>query len=365
MTNKTDTPRKPRATRKPRKSRGPRKDWYQVITDNFVQAIEGVLDGSRPCLPWRKPWKGGRSATGVGGFGDFNPVSGTVYKGINILLLAIARAEHDFDSLEWGTFKQWKKAGGFVAKGSKGTQIVFWKPTLVTVKDDDGNVVLDDKGKPKLRKSFFLRVSSVFNRDQVEGLKEEVVVEVVEEEVEEEEELAQHAVAEAVLDGSGASISWDSPGRAFYRPSSDEIHLPPRQDFTSVEGLYGTALHELVHWTGHHSRVAEVHPRHGDDARTKGGFFGSEDYAAEELVAEFGAAFLCAATGVVAATEVRDDHVSYLRSWLKALKDDKRAIFTATSRAQDACTYLLAKAGIEVPGKVEVEETTQDEEQAA
>ena len=241
------------------KKRRPSKDWKQAIADRFAAAITDVIEGRRECLPWRKPWKTS-SAGGCWGLGDHNPTSGTVYTGINIITLCMARADNEWTSLEWGTFRQWTKHGGCVRQGEKSTPVVFWKPTIKQVKDEQGNPVLKKDGTPKTRASFFLKGHAMFNRDQVEGLPARPVVVLTEEE-EEERELLQQASAEAVIEGSGADIHWDTPGRAFYAPKKDEIHMPPRSDFREAQGLYGVAMHELVHWTGHSSRIAEVHPR--------------------------------------------------------------------------------------------------------
>ncbi len=137
----------------------------------------------------------------------------------------------------------------------------------------------------------------------------------------------RHNAADAFIQSSSATIRHGSH-HACYIPSRDEIHLPPEGAFLDAQGYYGVALHELVHWTGHPSRCAR-------DLRNR---FASEAYAAEELIAELGSAFLCAAIGI--STEPRIDHARYIDSWLKVLKSDKRAIFTAAAKANQAVTYL-------------------------
>lgn len=338
------------------KKRRPTKDWLQATADTFCDALEGAITGGTYCPPWRAPWKGRRRMVGGVMVADHNPTSGTVYQGINVCLLLMSRSSQGFGSMEWGTFKQWKKHGGTVSLGSKGTSIVFWKPVIRPLTDEDGNPVLNSKGEPRTRKSFFLKGHTVFNRDQVEGLSESPPWDEAPFTPEEQEEQTLRSVeaAELVVDGSGASISWDTPGQAYYSPLCDEIHLPPRSDFESSEGLYGIAFHELVHWTGHSSRALDVHPNHSleENRRNKSADrqgFGSVPYAFEELVAELGAMMLCSVTGVNQPLEVRDNHIAYLKSWSDAIREEPRALFSAASRAKDAAAYLMNRAGLEVP----------------
>ena len=147
--------------------------------------------------------------------------------------------------------------------------------------------------------------------------------------------IERHAGADVLIQASGASIHHGSH-QACYVPSRDQIHLPPEGAFRDAESYYGVALHELIHWTGHEHRCAR-------DLRHR---FGSEAYAAEELIAEMGAAFLCAELGIT--PEPRIDHARYIESWLRVLKSDKRAIFTAASKASQAANYLRSRLTAEM-----------------
>jgi antirestriction protein ArdC len=145
-------------------------------------------------------------------------------------------------------------------------------------------------------------------------------------------------VADAFVAATGATIAHGG-SRAYYRPSTDSIQLPPRDAFIGTrtsnpaESYYSTVLHELTHWTSHAQRCdRQLGKRFGDDA-----------YAMEELVAELGAAFLCARIGITA--EPRIDHAQYLASWLSVLKADKRAIFTAASKASESTDWLHRLVG--------------------
>ena len=121
--------------------------------------------------------------------------------------------------------------------------------------------------------------------------------------------------------------------QAYYAPATDHVQMPAFQAFTDNVSYYSTLAHEHTHWTAKESRCD----------RQLGKRFGDHAYAAEELIAELGAAFTCAHLGL--STEPREDHAQYLASWLKVLKADSRAIFTAASKAQQACDWLIARAG--------------------
>jgi antirestriction protein ArdC len=285
-------------------------DTYQQVTDRIVAALE---TGTKP---WVKRW----TASGAGGFQMPHRCSGEPYRGINVLLLWIAYEERGFTGRHWLTFNQARQLGGMVRKGEKGAQIVFFKQLDVTDEGADG--------EERDRKVPMLRTYTVFNVDQVDGLPDRLrpapIAIVAGKE--------RDAAAEAALRSTGADIREGGDG-AFYVPSEDYVQLPDFDRFHSTSGYLATLAHELCHWTGHTSRLD----------RAQRNAFGSKDYAAEELVAELGAAFVGARLGI--AGEHIDNHAAYLASWLKALRGDKRAIFRAASAAQAAADLVLAKAG--------------------
>lgn len=282
-------------------------DAYQSITDQIIGLIE--THGAN----WVKPWVGnGGSAK--------RPISistGKPYQGCNPLLLWAA----GFSDHRWGTYKAWQEKGCQVKAGQKaGAHIVFFK--ALDIKDKDSG---EDKKVP------FLRMTAVFNAEQVDGL-EPLPVSGPESPAEADERVAA-ALAFARNTGANVNVVQGSD-RAFYSPLSDKIVVPAITDFvgtatsSSQEAYASTLLHELVHWSGHRSRLD----------RLKSASFGSEDYATEELVAELGATFLCADLEISA--EPRPDHAQYLASWLKALKGDKRLIVRAASAASKAANFL-------------------------
>jgi antirestriction protein ArdC len=289
----------------------PLKDVYQNVTNTIIAALETGTP------PWVHPW------TGTADRLPANLFSGHRYRGINVLLLNMTQAARGYPLNRWLSYQQAKNLGGSVRKGEHGTSVVFFKMLEVTgAKAEAGKPGSDARVIPLLR-SF-----TVFNEAQVDGLPESLMP--VPTEV---HEWQACDAAEAILAASGASIQYGG-SQAFYAPSKDIIQLPERSSFVSAPAFYQVALHELTHWTGAEPRCN----------RTLQGRQHIEAYAFEELVAEMGAAFLtdhCGLPGVL-------QHASYIESWLKALRNDKRLIFSAASLAQKAADYLLPPPAEEV-----------------
>jgi antirestriction protein ArdC len=248
-----------------------------------------------------------------------NIASKKAYRGINIVALWAASEARGYSCGTWGTYKQWAEAGAQVRKGEKASFVVFYKEITVATDTDDSDS--DDTGK-----RLFARATPVFAAEQVDGYAPPTIEAPA-------TVIAPIERAEIFVAKTGAAISYGG-SRAFYRPSTDSIHLPPREAFigtptsTPAESLYSTILHEQVHYTSAEHRCnRELGKRFGDDA-----------YCMEELVAELGAAFLCADLGI--AVEPRADHAQYLAEWLSVLKADKKAIFTAASKASQAVEFL-------------------------
>ncbi|MCC3246426.1 ssDNA-binding domain-containing protein [Methylocystis sp. WRRC1] len=266
---------------------------YENVTKSIIAELEGGT------APWIKPWKSGTRV----GIMPANAINGHHYRGINVPILWHAADERGFPKNAWLTFKQALDAGGHVRKGEKGTQIVFTKRISVTDDDDEA------------RQISMLRAFTVFNVAQVEGVEALAPL----------PEPPLSGVVETFVSATGADIRHGGD-RACYVPSRDFIALPNASDFESEQHYEATKLHELVHWSGNEKRLK----------RDLANRFGTKAYAAEELVAELGAAFLCAHLGV----EGRLRHDEYIASWLSLLKEDDRAIFTAASKASAAADYL-------------------------
>lgn len=295
-------------------------DIYLDVTNKIVSAL------SQGVIPWIKPWTTTSSSTDSPF--PINAITRRPYAGINIPLLWAEVRLRGFRQDRWLTFNQARKAGGHVRKGEQSTLAVLYKPMSKEAHDEDGQVVRDEQGNIKMVQFALLRTHCLFNIEQTEDLPAE---EQIHDECDDQPAFVDHAPAEQLLVASGARIEHRYGDHAFYQPVRDLIQLPTKAQFEDVGSYYATALHELTHWSGHHSRLNR-------DGITGGHAFGSAAYAFEELVAEMGAAFLCALTG----TQGELRHEEYLASWLKILKEDKRAIFRASGQARDASEYLLA-----------------------
>lgn len=290
-----------------------RRDIHADITSSIVAAIEAGPGR------WQMPWH----RTGRAFERPRNAATGNRYNGVNIVVLWSCADRHGFDSPLWATYRQWESIGAQVRRGERASPVVFYKRTAIDGATDQDETAVESR--------LFARSSRVFNADQVDGF-EPAQPSALPDQTEHLEQV------EAFFAASGADIRHGGD-RACYSPSGDFIRIPPRERFTgsptssATESYYGTLLHELTHWTGHPSRCD----------RDLSARFGNAAYAMEELVADLGAAFLCSDLGIT--SEPRADHACYLASWLKVLKDDTRAVFTAASKASEAADFLARLAG--------------------
>jgi antirestriction protein ArdC len=284
-----------------------RQDIYTRITGKIVASLEAGV------RPWIRPWSGENAAGRI-----TRPLrhNGMPYSGINILMLWASSVEQGFASPSWMTFKQALELDAHVRKGEKGSLVVYANSITKTEQNDAGEDVERD--------IHFLKGYTVFNCDQIEGLPEQYYVK-PEPRFSPVERIAH---ADQFFAATGAEIRYGG-NRAYYAQELDYIQMPPIEAFTDAEKFYATLAHEAVHATKHPSRLERDFGRKS---------WGDEGYAREELVAELGSAFLCADLELT--PEVRDDHASYLASWLEVLKNESRAIFTAAAHAQRAVDYL-------------------------
>lgn len=263
---------------------------YEMVTQRIIEQLE------QGTIPWRKPWVNG---------GAVNWKTQKAYRGINTMLL---------DEGEYATFKQVTEAGGKVKKGAKSSFIVFWK--WLEKENEAGEV----EKIPLLR---FYRVFEI--NTQCEGLASKRKTGTFENSpIEKCEEIFKGFI-------NAPSYSWERKG-AWYKPSQDHINVPPIKDFPKVEEYYSTLFHEMIHSTGHTSRLNR-------EGVTNLVAFGSETYSKEELVAELGASMLCGVAGIDNSTI--ENSASYIASWLKKLKEDKRLLVTAGGQAQKAVDMIL------------------------
>jgi antirestriction protein ArdC len=284
-----------------------RKDVYTRVTDRIISDLE---QGVRA---WMKPWSAGHAAGRI-----TKPLrhNGTPYRGMNILLLWGEAMAKGYEAPVWMTFRQALELGANVRKGEHGSLVVYANSITKTETGEDG--------ADTLREIPFMKGYTVFNVEQIDGLQAPYYAR------------PEHPLplperignAERFMTNIAAEIRHGG-NQAYYAPARDVVQLPPFEAFRDKESYYATALHELTHWTSHKTRL---------DRDFSAKRFGDHGYAREELVAELGSAFLCADLGIT--PEIRDDHASYLGHWLKVLREDKRAIFSAAAHAQRASDYL-------------------------
>lgn len=279
-------------------------DVYAIIT---ARILEKLAAGT---VPWRKPWN---ANVGV----PRNLVSKHPYRGVNVFMLHAG----GYSSPWWLTYRQAQHLGGSVRKGERGTTVVYWQP-IVRDHDDDAHV-------PARRRGVMLRTYTVFNVEQCERIEAPGTATTTCSPIEEAERILAAMPNPPQIRHGGAA--------AYYRPRADIVQLPAREAFASPEVYYSVAFHEFTHATGHASRLdrptvsSEVLPA-----------FGSPDYSKEELIAEMGAAFLCAVAGIE--THTLDNAAAYIAGWLRALRDDTRLVVGAAAHAQRAADYILARA---------------------
>lgn len=282
-------------------------DVYERITGTIIAALE---NGVRP---WHQPWAAGHIAGPVS-----RPLRGTgqPYSGINIIMLWATAMEKGYSAPIWMTYRQAKELGAHVRKGEKGALVVY----AGAIQRTETN----ERGEDEERNIPFLKGYTVFNVEQIEELPAHYTATHPQHLNEEE----RNAAADAFFTATGADIRHGG-SRAYYAPGPDYVQMPEFAAFRDAGAYYATLAHECTHWTKHETRLDR------DLGRKK---WGDSGYAMEELVAELGAAFLCADLGLT--PEPRDEHASYIASWLEVLKHDKRAIFHAASHAQKAADYL-------------------------
>jgi antirestriction protein ArdC len=286
-------------------SEKPKRDLYQEVTDKILT----LLDQGVP--PWRQPIT---SADGPGlptSFGTKKP-----YRGINLFLLAITSWAHDYASNYWLTFNQAKQLGGKVRKGEKGSLVLFWKQHATKDRQSGEDVTIP-----------VLRHYVVFNADQIEGLPTAEAAP-----VEPREFVPLEAASRIVKDYKDPPAIELRGNRACYLPREDRVEIADPQRFETTESFFATLFHELAHSTGHPKRLAR-------DLGDTPSVFGSPDYGKEELVAEMGSAFLCAAAGISPPTI--EQSAAYLEGWRKSLRADKKLVIAAAGQGQRAADHIL------------------------
>ena len=269
-------------------------DLYKEITERIMTQMENGV------IPWHKPWISGKA---------ISHTTGKPYSLLNQLMLGKPG--------EYLTFNQCQQEGGKVKRGEKASMVVFWK----WVEKED-----EETGEKK--EVPFLRHYNVFHIDQCEGLRPKYEITLP---GTAEPDVAANEIIYDYLDRSGVVMKHESGDRAYYQPMTDTVVIPDRKQFAETAELYSTIFHELTHSTGHQNRL---------DRLSKTAFFGSEAYSKEELIAELSASALVSYCGLETSSSFRNN-AAYIQNWLQALRNDKRLIVSASSKAEKAVGLIL------------------------
>ena len=281
---------------------------YEIVTNKILELMEKGI------IPWHKPWRL------TAGMLPQNAISHKAYRGINPILLGLA----GYSDPRWLTYNQAVSKGGYIRGGEEAMPITY---SSVIEKETDE---LDDEGNTVIKKFWFLRYYSVFNVEQTADIEWESIDR-------DDRVFNPIAAADAIVTGmpNAPSITHNGNNRAFYKPATDSIHLPPMESFDDVNEYYSTTFHEMSHATGHESRLNRAGINDFDH-------FGSEQYGFEELVSEFSAAFLCNEAGIVNGTMTNS--AGYIQSWANKFKNDPSLIVKAASFGNRASDYILTSA---------------------
>jgi len=283
-------------------------DVYQIITDKIINLLENGV------VPWRRPW----TSTGM----PRNLVSKKPYRGVNVFLLSASKYTSPF----WLTYRQANELRGHVRKGEESTAVIFWKVEDSKQSSEDLN---PEETNEKNRRRFVLRYYRLFNLEQCE-LPQAVLDKLPKMETHQHDPI--EAVEKIIAEMPNPPEIVRGGSKAYYSPLTDRITLPPRELFISAEEEAATETHELIHCSGSEKRLAR-------EGITEAAPFGSPVYSKEELVAEMGAAFLCAEAGI--SNAVIANQAAYVAGWLKKLRDDRKLLIHAAAQAQHAVDYIL------------------------
>lgn len=287
------------------------KEFRKLVADMFVKGL------SEEGLNWKRGW------VTAGAMRNAN--TNSPYKGLNKFYLSMISVVRGYADPRWMTFNQIRDEGYHLEKGSKGAKVEYWFPfDLIRKKGisfEEKDRLIKEGERKKEDFSLVAKYYTVFNGDNISGLPEIKLP---------KNEIEPSVVLEQIARGMNVEIHNDGEDRAFYRPSTDDIHLPLPEFFESNNEYNATVFHELGHATGHESRLN----------REQRGSFGSPDYAKEELVAEITSAFMAETTGISIEDMNMDNHKAYVNSWIESIKDDPEVLMKAISQANDTADYM-------------------------
>lgn len=292
-----------------------KKDKNNAHREEFVEKVIESLEKGK--IPWEKDWENSQA--------PMNPVTGTIYKGSNNIVLNSVSCFKDYEDHRWMTYKQAQEKNWQVREGEKGTKIEYFsiidKKTNKPLNKEMYNKLSQNEKLEYDKNLYYLRKTyTVFNGQQIDGIPE----------LQKEKREVDYNKINDILVNSNIEIKYGGD-RAFYSPEKDIIALPPKEVFKNENSFYGTALHELAHSTGHPQRLN----------RDLSGRFGTESYAKEELKAEFASVFIGQEKGLNYNERHLENSNAYLQSWINVLKNDPNEIFIASKEADKISTHVL------------------------
>lgn len=288
-------------------------ELYEEMAKQIVDILQEMINNPSKAGQWQMPWRNPELFAR-------NPTRGRIYQGMNQMILSLTSSARGYETNRWAGASQWKKLGGKLKPGAKDRGVAVLVPR-------QGRTYVNSEGREVSEGKYYV-VQTVYNVADVEGLPERFY-KVDDVDINQEQRIQD---LETVIKEIGPAFVESKGSQAFYRPSTDKIHMPAFEQFKDALAFYGTAMHETIHWTSHPTRLD----------RKLGSQFGDEDYAFEELIAEIGSAFAMGTMGLE--PTVREDHLLYLNSWLKKLQQDPLALHRAILKAQQANDFLLNRS---------------------
>lgn len=299
---------------------------YQKITDTVLKYLENPNTN----VSWQKQW---RHFAG----NNHQSILGRTYKGVNQLLCGIQANNNDYKSKKWATFKQWNNMGHRIKKGESALSIIMFKKVNKTeiIKTDNNHKPIEEKKTYNLLKTYM-----VFNGSQIENYVEPEVTELKTMWEEQDFLMIDNRAKEL-----GAKIV-NREDQPYFSPLHDFINMPNKFQFEKPEHYYATFLHELTHWTDKEGRSPRE-KKISEILKNDGNRFYPDNYAFEELVAELGSAFLLSHYNLSSDEQMRIDHIPYIQSWIKQLKQNNKTIIKASAFAQKACDFITGETYVE------------------
>lgn len=296
----------------------------EIFRNKFVEDLQQAINNNN--YNWRTPWKTNLVA-------QYNPITKRRYHGINVLVLGLFAQERGYSDPRWLTYKQIHD-NGWQFKGDvrgQGVPVEYWFSK--TYKNQSADTPENENDEDNSVTRWYPKNYWVFNASLVDGIPPLEVNNIVEDPT-----IKSNVFLDSVVANSGVTLEYKDLNRAYYMPSLDTIVLPPISFFESQTAYNCTLAHELSHSTGGPSRLN----------RDLSGGFGTEQYAIEELIAEFSAIFLNLEIDMGFDDDYLEQNMAYLKCWLKLIQDKPNILDYAIKQGEKSADFLFKLAGLEL-----------------